>query len=186
MERPQLRQPGPCPVIETRRLFLRPHRMEDAQAITQSLGDFQVSRMLARVPAPYDRQDAVDWLSQATSGLTPDWMLAITEGSDAHIGAVCLELRHGLWHIGYWLNRYYWGKGLMGEAASSAIARFFQRMPDVVIHSGAFADNAASLRVQEKLGFATRRCNDLYSRSRNARVVHIESELTQELFRPLP
>jgi len=160
--------------------------MEDAAAIAQSLGDFQVSRMLARVPAPYDRQDAVDWLSQTTSRLTPDWTLAITEGDDAHIGVVAFELRHGLWHLGYWLNRYYWGKGLMGEAVSAAADRFFRRMPDVTIHSGAFADNAASLRIQEKLGFATRCCSDLYALSRNARVAHIETELTQELFRPLP
>lgn len=184
LETTELRRPGPCPVIRSGRLVLRPHRMTDADAIAQSLGDFQVTRMLAQVPAPYDRQDAVDWLSRATSGLTPDWPLAITQADDAHLGVVGIELRHGLWHLGYWLNRYYWGKGLMSEAASAAIERFFRRMPDVTLHSGAFADNPASLRIQEKLGFSTRRCADLYSRSRNAMIPHIETELTQARFRP--
>lgn len=184
LDRPSVRLPGPCPDIETARLRLRPHRPGDADAVAQSLADFQVARMLARVPAPYDRQDATDWLSRVRSGLTPDWALAITTGDDVHIGVVGLELRHGLWHLGYWLNRYYWGKGLMSEAASAAIERFFRRMPEVVLHSGAFADNTASLRIQEKLGFSVKSCSDLYSLARNAVAPHIETELTQAGFRP--
>ena len=79
--------PGPSPVIQTGRLTLRPHRLGDADAIAESLSDFAVTRMLARVPAPYDRQDALDWLVQHTSGLGIDWELAITEGDDAHVSA---------------------------------------------------------------------------------------------------
>lgn len=175
--------PGPCPVIETTRLALRPHRMSDAEAIVESLGDYQVVRMLARVPVPYDRQDATDWLSRVTSGITPDWAFAVTAGDDVHLGVVSIELRHGLWHLGYWLNRYYWGKGLMSEAAGAAIERFFRRMPEAELHSGAFADNAASLRIQEKLGFSILRCGDLYSRARNAVAPHIETRLTEGDFR---
>jgi RimJ/RimL family protein N-acetyltransferase len=175
--------PGPCPVIETSRLTLRPHRMSDADAIAASLSDFQISRMLARVPVPYDREDANDWLSRATSGLTPDWAFAVTTGDDVHLGVVSIELRHGQWHLGYWLNRFYWGKGLMSEAASAAIERFFRRMPETVLHSGVFADNAASLRLQEKLGFAIRRCSEIYCISRSALVPHIETQITAETFR---
>ena len=36
--------PGACPVIETARLVLRPHRMQDADAIANSLGDFAVAQ----------------------------------------------------------------------------------------------------------------------------------------------
>lgn len=184
-QRAATRPPGPCPTIETRRLVLRPHRMSDADAIAQSFSDYQVVRMLARVPVPYDREDAIDWLSRATSGITPDWSFAITlGGDDVHIGVVGIELRHGQWHLGYWLDRYYWGKGIMSEAAGAAVERFFRRMPDEVLHSGAFADNAASLRIQEKLGFAVTRSGDLYSRSRNAVAPHIETQVTQADFRP--
>lgn len=175
--------PCPCPVIETKRLILRPHRMSDADAIVESLGDYQVVHMLARVPVPYDRQDATDWLSRATSGITPDWSLAITAGDDVHLGVVSIELRHGLWHLGYWLNRFYWGKGLMSEAAGAAVERFFRRMPEVALHSGAFVDNAASLHIQEKLGFSILRCGELYSRARNAVAPHIETRLTEADFR---
>ena len=175
--------PGPCPTIRTARLTLRPHRMSDADAIAQSLGDFEVSRMLARVPAPYDRQDATEWLSVMTTDLNEGWAFAITAGDDVHIGCVSFERRRGAWHLGYWLNRFYWGKGLMGEAAGTAIERFFRRMPETVLHSGVFADNPASLRLQEKLGFAIRRCSEIYCISRSALVPHIETQLTAETFR---
>ena len=77
--------PGPLPVITTDRLVLRPHRLSDADAIADTLSDFAVTRMLARVPAPYDRQDALDWLVPVTAGGMPDWQFAITAGDDAHI-----------------------------------------------------------------------------------------------------
>jgi len=169
--------PGPCPVIETTRLILRPHRLSDADAIAQSLGDYQVSRMLARVPVPYHRQDARDWLVRQTSGVLPDWTLAITTGDDVHIGCVGIELRHGQWNLGYWLNRYYWGKGYASEAAHAAIDRFFRRMPETTLHSGVFADNAISLRLQQKLGFAITGCSQVYSLSRTGMVSHIETQL---------
>ncbi|WP_018012763.1 GNAT family N-acetyltransferase [Sinorhizobium medicae] len=178
--------PGPAPVIETARLRLRPHRLSDAAAIADSLNDFQVARMLSRVPAPYDQQDAFDWLNRQTANMLtadvmPDWTLAITtQGDDVHIGCIGIELRNGRWHVGYWLNRFYWGKGLMSEAVHAAIERFFRRMPETVLHSGVFADNPASLRVQEKLGFRVTGCSQIYALARNAMMAHIETRLAAE------
>ncbi|CAN7192430.1 GNAT family N-acetyltransferase [Pararhizobium sp. LjRoot235] len=170
--------PGSCPVIETARLTLRPHRLSDADAVAQSLGDYQVSRMLARVSAPYHRQDALDWLIRQGSGLIGGWTLAITTGDDVHIGCVGIELRHGQWHLGYWLNRYYWGRGYAGEAAHAAMERFFRRMPDTVLHSGVFADNAGSLKLQKKLGFEITGCAQIFALARNGMVSHIETRIT--------
>ncbi len=172
---------GPCPIIETRRLVLRAHEAGDAEAIAQSLNDWQVTRMLSRVPVPYDRSDATDWLN-AVRG-TADWHFAITEGDGVHIGCVSIELRHGQWHLGYWLNRFYWGQGVMSEAVMAVIDRFFRRMPDTELHSGVFADNAGSLRIQEKLGFSILRCSEVFSMGRNAMVPHLETRLKAENFR---
>jgi RimJ/RimL family protein N-acetyltransferase len=181
VERPKVAvrpDPGPCPVIETDRLVLRPHRLTDADAVAQSLGDYQVSRMLARVPVPYHRQDALDWLIRQGSGLIAGWTLAITTGDDVHIGCVGIELRHGQWHLGYWLNRYYWGRGYASEAAHAAMERFFRRMPVTVLHSGVFADNAGSLKLQNKLGFEITGCSQIYALARNGMVSHIETRIT--------
>ena len=183
-EQARIAGPGPCPTIATGRLTLRPHRMSDAEAIAQSLGDFEVSRMLARVPAPYDRQDAAEWLSVATTDLNDGWAFAITAGDDVHIGCVSFEARGGEWHIGYWLNRFYWGRGYMSEAMQAALARFLMRMPGTDIHSGIFADNVASLRVQEKAGVRVTGCSDLFCVARGTMVPHIETRLEPGDFRP--
>ena len=184
MERTRVAGPGPCPTITTARLTLRPHRMSDADAIAQSLADFQVSRMLARVPAPYDRQDATEWLSVATTDLHEGWALAITAGDDVHIGCVAFERQQGEWHLGYWLNRFYWRRGYMSEAVRAATARFLMRMPGTEIHSGIFADNLASLKVQEKAGFRVTGCSDMFCLARGTMVAHIETRLEPGDFRP--
>jgi RimJ/RimL family protein N-acetyltransferase len=173
--------PGPCPVIETRRIVLRPHRMEDADAIANSLGDFAVARMLTRVPAPYDREDGRDWLNMVTSGLKPDWHFAITLDG-VHVGVVSLEIRHGLWHVGYWLNRFYWGKGIMSEAVEAALDRFFRRLPGAEILGGAFADNPASLRLLEARGFRTVGVQEVFSKARNVMAPLVEFRLSQTDF----
>lgn len=175
--------PGPCPVITSQSLVLRPHRLGDADAVAQSLSDFSVACMLARVPQPYHREDALDWLQLHLPGSSPNWALAITNGDDVHIGVVGLELLGGEWHLGYWLNRFYWGKGIMTEAVGAAVDRFLRRMPDVELRSGVFVDNPASLRVQQKLGFTITGCADLFALSRNAMVPHVETRLRSEDFR---
>jgi RimJ/RimL family protein N-acetyltransferase len=179
----QFLRPGPTPVIQTKRLTLRPHRLADADSIAESLSDFAVTRMMARVPSPYDRQDALDWLMSRASGATSDWALAITERDDVHIGVVALELRHGRWHLAYWLNRYYWRRGIMGEAVSGALERFSRRMPETTVHSGVFVDNPASLRLQERLGFRITGCTEVYSFARTTMVPHVETVLSPENLR---
>lgn len=170
--------PGPTPVIQTDRLTLRSHRLGDADAIVESLSDFAVTRMMARVPAPYDRQDALDWLVPRASGIDRNWTLAITEKDDVHIGVVAIELRHGRWNLSYWLNRYYWRRGFMGEAVSATLERFGRRMPETSVHSGVFVDNPASLKLQERLGFRITGCTEVYSFARNTMVPHVETMLS--------
>jgi len=133
--------------------------------------------MLARVPQPYHRDDALDWLVRQTSGLVPDWTLAITTGDDIHIGMVGMEFRKGEWHLGYWLNRFYWDRGYMTEAAGAVLERFFRRMPQATVYSGAFADNLASLNIQRKLGFRIVNADEVFSVARNSMVPHIETAL---------
>lgn len=175
--------PGPCPVITSRSLVLRPHRLGDADAVAQSLSDYAVAGMLARIPQPYHREDALDWLQLHLASSTPGWALAITTGDDVHIGVVGLEPRGHRWHLGYWLNRFYWGKGIMTEAVGAAVDRFLRRMPGIELHSGVFVDNPASLRIQQKLGFTITGCSDLFNLSRNAMVPHVETKLRPEDFR---
>ena len=132
---------------------------------------------------PYDRQDAAEWLS-TIAGSDTGWAFAITAGDDAHIGCVAFEARHGEWHLGYWLNRAYWRRGYMSEAVQAALARFLARMPGTPIRSGIFADNPASLKVQEKAGFRLTGCGERFCVARGAFVPHLETLLEPGDFRP--
>lgn len=179
------RRPGLMPEIETGRLRLRPVRMCDAEAIASSLSDFAITRMLTRPPYPFALEDATDWLNCATAEGSPHWSAAITQPADGVlIGVATIELRRGGYHLGYWLNRYYWGRGFMSEAASGLVDRFFRRMGAVNLHSGALAENPASLRVQQKLGFSVTGLRDTYSVSRGQMLQEVTTALTPEYFRP--
>ncbi|MFP5077421.1 GNAT family N-acetyltransferase [Rhizobium sp. YIM 134829] len=165
---------GACPTLQTARLVLRPHQAGDAEAIAASLSDYAVARMLARVPLPFHVADARDWL--ATLPRQRGWALAVTREA-THVGCVHLELRHGRYHLGYWLNRAVWGQGIGGEAVAAALAAFRIALPEAVVHSGVFADNPASLALQARLGFAVTGCADVYSRARGRMVTHLETRL---------
>ncbi|WP_235890614.1 GNAT family N-acetyltransferase [Martelella alba] len=172
------------PFIDTKRLRLRPHRLSDCGPISETLSDFRVTRMLARVPYPYGEDDARDWLNLI---LAPDdgWHFAITQpADDVHIGTISIEHRQQAWHLGYYLNRYYWGRGFMSEAASGLIERFFSRHGNVALHSGAYAENRASQRVQEKLGFRVTGLRDLYSVSTSQMIPEVTTELKANEFQP--
>jgi RimJ/RimL family protein N-acetyltransferase len=174
-------------VLETDRLVLRPQRLSDAGSIAQSLSDFQVTRMLARVPAPYYKQDALEWLIIRTSSTSLEWDFAITSGDDTLIGVVSIERLRDEWRLGYWLDRAHWGKGYMTEAVAGVVERFFQHMPNEVLYSGMFADNQASLRVQNKLGFQIIGCHEIYAIARASMVTHLDTALAAHAFqKPRP
>ena len=84
--------------------------------------------------------------------------------------------------LGYWLGEPFWGEGLMSEAARAFVAHFFATKPDDVLYSGAFSENAASLRIQEKLGFQRDGENMFYSRPRDGELPHVSTSLTRAAF----
>ena len=88
-------------------------------------------------------------------------------------------------HLGYWLGRPYWGHGYMTEAARSFIAHVFGSGLSDIIYSGAFADNQASLRVQQKLGFERVGETMLDARPRGEKFPHINTVLTRARFEEL-
>ena len=55
--------------------------------------------------------------------------------------------------LAYWIGQPYWGKGLMSEAVRAFVTYLFQANGARLIVSAVLKENAASLRMQEKLGF---------------------------------
>ncbi|WP_180898334.1 GNAT family N-acetyltransferase [Martelella soudanensis] len=174
---------GPCPVVETPRLRLRPVGPADAEQVSALLADPGIARMLTRVPFPYTLEDAQEWLAHA--GGEDRWPAAITQPADGvPIGLVSIERRQGGHHLGYWLSRYYWNRGFMSEAVSGLAERFFDRSGGATLHSGAFTDNPASLKVLQRLGFQVTGLRETWSVSRGRMAQEVTTALTPALFRP--
>ncbi|MFB2552910.1 GNAT family N-acetyltransferase [Ensifer soli] len=160
---------------------MRPLRMEDRDAVAETLGDFQVARMLADVPVPFDREDATVFLVRQTCGVLAGWSFAVTGGGDAALGAVMIGQRRGRWELAFWLNRYFWGRGYAAEAVHAVAERFFRRMPEAELYAGAFADNPAALKIQRRIGLAIVDCGEVYCAARGAMVSHIAMRATAEM-----
>jgi RimJ/RimL family protein N-acetyltransferase len=89
-------------------------------------------------------------------------------------------------NLGYWLGRPYWGKGYMTEATRAFLAHLFRSSASDIVYSGALADNAASLAIQWKLGFACHVEGTHFFRPRNATLPHVFTRLERRSFEALP
>ena len=140
--------------IVTDRLRLRPLEPEDAQAIANLVGNWNVARWLARVPFPYTIADAEAFIVHArTGGAAADGAIAAITRDDQLIGLVSIEPRHHGMELGYWLGEPFWGNGYMSEAAAALVSAFFHRSDADALQAGYFEGNHASARILTGLGF---------------------------------
>lgn len=163
--------------LKTQRLVLRAPIPTDAERIQALANNWNVARMVALIPHPYTLADAHDYIakSEAANAKDMDLRLALIH-EDGYIGAIGIVpmrdsgaysgeadsgaptqsvARHdpGTWSIGYWLGEPYWGQGYMTEAAIAIVRCFFANSDQDRLASAYLADNAASGRIQDKLGF---------------------------------
>jgi len=171
------------PRIATQRLLLRPPSEVDRDAIVDEIDDGDVVRMLARVPFPYTREDALAFVKSARDSAARGTgvNLVITE-NDLAIGCIGLADLRRVNELGYWLGRVHWHQGLATEAATDFLEWCFDKLGIDVVRSGAFFDNPASLRVQLKLGFETVGTSHRPSLARGYAVEHIDTILTRARF----
>ena len=174
-------------IIGTRRLILRPLRESDAAAIFALFNDWNVMRWLSSPPWPYTRADAENFVRAVLDPAndTAETAFAITL-QDRLIGSIGLRRRPasnlqseaGL-NVGYWLGTPYWRHGYMTEALRALVNHVFALSGADAIFCGAFAENRASLRVQEKAGFMPAGETMLFSRPNGRELAHVNTVLTR-------
>lgn len=165
-------------VLVTRRLTLRPPAVLDAEEIALWLSNWNVTRMLARVPYPYLREDAEAWIGGPAA---KPGDLHYTIHRERLIGGVSIERQDDEGRLGYWLAEPWHGRGFMTEAARALVAHGFANGL-TSIRSSAFVDNPASMAVQRKLGFVVTGTDEVYSLSRGEMMPLITARLTAEAF----
>ncbi|MGC8470561.1 MAG: GNAT family N-acetyltransferase, partial [Acetobacteraceae bacterium] len=149
----------PFAPLATERLTLRPLRAEDAAELHRLLNDWQVCRSLARVPFPYSRASAEEWIASASAALAAGtaYHLAITgheNGTELLLGGVGLRLDpagHGA-SLGYWVAPRFRGHGVASEAAGRLVRWALANLDLDRIEASVAADNPASAAVLRRIG----------------------------------
>jgi len=140
--------------IPTERLLLRPGWPEDAPELARAFGREAVVMTLARAPWPYTLADAASFLTRDRSDVEANFVIVLREPAGVRlIGGIGLAPDGDELELGYWITPADWGRGYVSEAGRAVVdlARHALRLDRLV--SGHFADNPASGRVLEKLGF---------------------------------
>ena len=142
------------PVIETERLILRPHTVEDAEAVFEWTSDERVAEFMN-----YNRHESVntslEWL-KSLDALENEYTWGIVRRQDGKLIGSCSIRRRPdgvFWSFGYNLRFDCWNMDYATEAA--------KRMIEFIISQGAkhiigecAVENIASARVMEKCGLA--------------------------------
>jgi RimJ/RimL family protein N-acetyltransferase len=143
-----------APTIETDRLVLRRPRPEDAVYIADQANDAEIARMTAGIRHPYRLADAEAFLAVAQHA-DPEVLqpFLIEHRQFGPIGMMGFQ-RNGLFpELGYWLGRTFRGRGFATEAVQAALVWAHEGWGKKAVLSSYFADNPASARVLDKVGF---------------------------------
>lgn len=174
--------------IRTPRLFLRPAWPEDAPAVAEAIGRWDIVRNLGRAPWPYTLADAEAFVAAKPAADEASFLIfRRTAGAPVLAGSIGFGRFLGPdreREIGYWLAREHWGQGIATEAGRAVLELAFEGLRLPRLAGGHFVDNPASARVLERLGFRPTGARLAYPcRSRGTEVETVEYLLTREEWR---
>jgi len=136
--------------LMTRRLILRQLDERDIDAIAALGGEWEVASMTGRIPYPYSKALATQWLI----GLPEGEFVRAIEFESRFIGIAGYAARSAnSAEIGYWIGKPWWGQGFATEAAGAILDHCFGALRFKKMIGCHFVDNSASAAVMTKLGF---------------------------------
>lgn len=159
----------------TQRLRFRLFEVEDAEKITEYVSPYEVASMTSNIPHPYNRKDALQWLSSLDDPVVQQnhvWAMETKSGD--LIGSMGIFKREPEldWEIGYWIGKPHWGYGFPSEAANTATKWAIDELGARRIFASVMVENPASMRVLEKAGYkATGNLSSHFPAARNGEEV---------------
>lgn len=138
--------------IETERMLLRPHRLDDVDDIMEFAHDPEWGRFML-VPMPYHRKHAVAFVARralASWDEHPAWAMVLEGRVVGGIG-LRIDLEHSTGVLAYSVAKRHWGRGLATEAGRAVIDWGFGERGLAKVYAYADARNVGSHRVMEKL-----------------------------------
>jgi RimJ/RimL family protein N-acetyltransferase len=171
-------------IIETEKLKLRPLAHGDAAVIAREVGNFNVSRNLARVPYPYSMAEALDFLDWIKTYDEKSLVCAIELKSAPGelIGVISYEFSdtEAVAELGYWFAEEYWGNGYGAEAAFAMVRHAFIQGNHQRLVASYHNDNPASARILFNLGFKPISYEKHYSKAQGIDVSSTKLSLSRE------
>ena len=131
-------------------------KVEDAVAITDLAGDFEIADTMISLPHPFPTKLAREWITSAGPAtfavheLTMDMLVGCAELRD-------IEPDHGQAELSFWVGRPFWGRGYASEAAAALIRYGFDSLGLNRIYAHHMSRNPASGRVLQKTWHAAGR-----------------------------
>ncbi len=153
-------------------MTLRPLKIDDADAMTDGIGNYDVSRWLGRVPYPYGREDALAFIGKITEGAHRVWGVEDDEGL---VGVAGVQEE-----LGYWLARPAWGQGYGFEAARAVVEHWFSQPGAGSLLSGHYNENRRSRAILQSLGFKKTGESLRYAKSLAQEVMGTDVVLTRQ------
>ncbi|MFN2148376.1 MAG: GNAT family N-acetyltransferase [Anaerolineales bacterium] len=141
----------------TKRLHLRPFTLKDAPDVARYCGDWDIARMTANIPHPYDESMAREWISghqQAfDEGESVTFAITLRESGEL-VGAIGIHVdkTNRAAEFGYWIGKPFWNQGYATEASKAVIAFGFKKLGLNRIYARHMTKNPASGRVMQKAG----------------------------------
>ncbi len=145
------------PVLETERLILRAPVLEDAKHVAALANDKRIAENTRRIPHPYSRADAEDFIATANmpksrGGPEANFLITTRKGVPVGVCGIAND-DEAMPEIGYWIGVPHWNKGYGTEAVRAVIDFAFTELDHDVLQAGARVTNPASRRILEKCGF---------------------------------
>jgi len=138
--------------ISTKDLLLRAPVLGDADTMQRLADNVKIYRVLARLPHPYHREHAVDFITKMAR-TESEHAYAIVHDGDL-VGVVGVHLESDLApEIGYWLGEPHWGHGFATQSVIGLVAAIREIDSALAIRARALSSNLGSRRVLEKAGF---------------------------------
>ncbi len=140
--------------IQTRRLVLRAPIRGDVPELVRLADNKKIADLLSRLPSPYTRADGVAFVEIFSQRADQRPYAVTMEGTGAFMGVVGFSFpANQPPELGYWLGEPHWGQGYMTEAVRGLLDAAHQTREFPMIRARALAENEASLRVLEAVGF---------------------------------
>ena len=153
-------------MLETERLFLRPLKKTDADAIYRMRSDKDVMRYIRE---PQNRAETENWIRLVSSRWETEKLgfCGVFEKVSGKFLGWC-----GIWRlaetneleIGYAIAKQFWKQGYATEAAGIFLEYAFENIKPDKITAVAEPENTASRRVMEKSGMKFVKTGEFYNR----------------------